>query len=382
MQKQQGGLARHSLFSKLGVRPPIIDNLARLGYQRPSPIQERSIPLVLEGRDVFACAQTGTGKTAAFLLPTIERILAKPIPSHKDAQGLVLAPTRELASQIRESFDAYSEGTDLGSALIIGGVSRARQLRELDRYPEFLIATPGRLVDLHNDGELELDRIETLVLDEADRMLDMGFIHAVKRIVRATPSTRQTLMFSATQAGNVMKLAGSILNSAETVSVNPVSSLAPAIEQSVIFVERQQKTSVLLSLLDAHKSERTIVFTRTKRGADRVTKQLVRQGIKAAAIHGNKSQNNRKRALEKLKSGGLQVLVATDIASRGIDVDSLALVLNFDLPSEPEAYVHRIGRTGRAGANGEAISLCSAEERPYLRDIQRLTKSQIRVQAA
>ncbi|MEL6543307.1 MAG: DEAD/DEAH box helicase [Myxococcota bacterium] len=371
-----------SSFSSLGISSAITRNLKRLDYEHPSPIQQRAIPKALKGRDLLACAQTGTGKTAAFLLPAIERVLAQPVPDHDAPQVLVLSPTRELATQIHESFVSYARGTDLLSAVVIGGVPKARQLRELDRSPEFLIATPGRLVDLLEDHAVDLTHIETLVLDEADRMLDMGFIHAVRKIVAQTPQSRQTLMFSATQAGSVAKLARSIQNDPESITVTPPSSTVDTIDQSVIFVERREKTPVLVNVLEKHDAERAIVFTRTKRGAERVAKQLVRSGINAAAIHGNKSQNNRRRTLERLKSGALQVLVATDVASRGIDIDRLPLVLNFDLPNEPEDYVHRIGRTGRAEARGAAISLCCSDEKPYLKGIEQLTKRRLKVEAA
>ncbi len=357
-------------------------NVQRLGYENPSPIQIAAIPIALKGQDLLACAQTGTGKTAAFLLPTLQRILAEQAPDHDDAQVLVLAPTRELATQIDESFRKYARGTELLSALLIGGVPMTRQLRALDDCPEVLIATPGRLLDLFNQGELELDRIETLILDEADRMLDMGFIHDVKKIVRETPAARQTLMFSATMPQAIASLAQNILREPARVTVDPVSSTVEEIDQSVVFVDRQDKKDMLLEMLDAYDAERALVFTRTKRGADRVAKQLLRAGVTAAAIHGNKSQNNRTKTLDRLRAGTLEVVVATDVAARGIDIKELSLVINYDLPNEAEVYVHRIGRTGRAGARGSAVSLCSGDEREYLREIERLTKQTIRVRAA
>ncbi|MEI9949694.1 MAG: DEAD/DEAH box helicase [Pseudomonadota bacterium] len=349
------------------------------GYVNPTPIQQKAIPEVLAGRDLLGCAQTGTGKTAAFALPMIERLMASNTP--RDARrprALVLSPTRELSAQIAESFATYGRGTPLKYAVIFGGVGQGPQISLLSRGLDVLVATPGRLLDLMNQGAAFLDKVEILVLDEADRMLDMGFLPDVKRILQKLPKQRQTLFFSATMPSDIERLSREILVNPVRVDVAPVSSTAERIEQSVYMVEASEKRRVLEKVLRDPAMERAIVFTRTKHGANRLVKELERGEIVSEAIHGNKSQGARQRALENFRSGRLKVLIATDIAARGIDVDGISHVVNYDLPNIPESYVHRIGRTARAGKEGIAISLCSREERGYLRDIERLTRTSIR----
>ncbi|MFL5729756.1 MAG: DEAD/DEAH box helicase [Cytophagaceae bacterium] len=361
-------------FKNLNLIEPILQALNSAGYEKPTPIQEKAIPVILQQRDLLGCAQTGTGKTAAFAIPTIQNLCER----QKSRQGqrkiyaLVLTPTRELAIQIDESFKAYGKNTSLRHAVIFGGVSQKAQTDTLKRGVDILVATPGRLLDLINQRFISLQDIEIFILDEADRMLDMGFIHDVKKILTKLPQKRQTLFFSATMPPEITKLASTILVNPVRVEVTPVSSTAETIRQSIFYVEKSQKRSLLLHLLNEHKIPSALVFTRTKHGADRVAKDLVRSGVQAEAIHGNKSQNARQRALSNFKSRQTRVLVATDIAARGIDVDDLTHVINFELPNEPETYVHRIGRTGRAGANGTAFSFCDMEERAYLRDINKL----------
>ncbi len=368
-------------FSKLRLSKPILDSLAKQGYTVPTPIQAQAIPVILEGKDVLGCAQTGTGKTAAFALPILERLLAAPVDkSHrgpKPTRVLVLAPTRELATQIGESFETYGSETGFTYVCIFGGVSQFHQVRALHRGVDIIVATPGRLQDLMEQGHVDLRHIQVLILDEADRMLDMGFIQPIREIASETPSTRQTLLFSATMPPEVAKLAGSLLKSPVKIAVTPVASAAPKIEQMLYFIPKGDKQSLLTHFLKQKGSERVVVFTKTKHGADRVGKKLIRCGITAEMIHGNKAQNARTRALDKFRSGRAQVLVATDVAARGLDVDGITHVINFDLPMDPEAYVHRIGRTGRAGATGIAISFCSPDERGLLRDIERLMKTRI-----
>jgi ATP-dependent RNA helicase RhlE len=366
-------------FTDLGLSPAVLAALIAEGYVSPTPIQQKAIPEVLAGRDLLGCAQTGTGKTAAFALPMIERLVAS--NTQRDARrprALVLSPTRELSAQIAESFANYGRGSNLKCAVIFGGVGQGPQISALSRGLDVLVATPGRLIDLMNQGFAFLDKVEILVLDEADRMLDMGFLPDVRRILQKLPKQRQTLFFSATMPSDIEKLSREILVNPVRVDVAPVSSTAERIEQSVYMVEASDKRRVLERVLRDPAVERAIVFTRTKHGANRLVKELERGEITAEAIHGNKSQGARQRALDNFKSGRLRVLIATDIAARGIDVDGISHVVNYDLPNIPESYVHRIGRTARAGAAGIAISLCSREERGYLRDIERLTRLPIR----
>ena len=367
-------------FTDLGLSPSVLAALANEGYTTPTPIQQKAIPEVLSGRDLLGCAQTGTGKTCAFAVPMIER-LVKSSPGRLDARrprALVLSPTRELSAQIADSFQAYGKGSNLKYAVIFGGVGAGPQISTLARGLDVLVATPGRLLDLMNQGHAFLDKVEILVLDEADRMLDMGFLPDVKRILSKLPKQRQTLFFSATMPSDIERLSREILVNPVRVDVAPVSSTAERIEQSVYMVEQSDKRRVLEKVLRDPAVERAIVFTRTKHGANRLVKELERGEIIAEAIHGNKSQGARQRALDGFKSGKLRVLIATDIAARGIDVDGVSHVVNFDLPNIPESYVHRIGRTARAGKEGIAISLCSREERGWLRDIERLTRTPIR----
>lgn len=358
-------------FDSLNLIEPILNALQTEGYTTPTPIQQQAIPVVLEGRDLLGCAQTGTGKTAAFAIPTLQLLHQQ--PNHGlGIKALILTPTRELAIQIDESFAAYGRNTKLKHTVIFGGVSQLSQTQTLRRGVDILIATPGRLLDLMQQGYVSLQHLQMFVLDEADRMLDMGFIHDVKKVITKLPAKRQTLFFSATMPPEIAGLANSILNNPVKVEVTPVSSTVEKIEQSVYFVEKQDKRSLLSHLLQDKQIKTVLVFTRTKHGADKVVKDLQRIGVSAAAIHGNKSQNARQRALTDFKTGALRVLVATDIAARGIDVEQLSHVINYELPNVPETYVHRIGRTGRAGASGIAISFCDAEEKAYLKDIQKL----------
>lgn len=359
-------------FQELNLIEPISKALKYEGYTQPTPIQAQSIPIVLNGTDLLGCAQTGTGKTAAFAIPILQLLSKKQFQAKPAIKSLILTPTRELAIQIDESFHAYGRFTNIRHAVIFGGVSQHSQVEALRRGVDVLVATPGRLIDLINQGFISLQQLEIFVLDEADRMLDMGFIHDVKRIIKLLPERRQTLFFSATMPPVIMKLAQTILKNPKKVEVTPVSSTAEKITQSVYFVEKSDKIHLLLHLLKNPKMDSVLVFTRTKHGADRVVKALARTNIGALAIHGNKSQNARQNALNNFKTRQTRVLVATDIAARGIDVDDLAFVINYELPNIPETYVHRIGRTGRAGAEGVAISFCEMEERPYLKDIIKL----------
>ena len=368
-------------FKKLDLIDPILKALDAEGYTTPTPIQAQSIPLVLEKRDLLGCAQTGTGKTAAFAIPNLQLLYQQ----KKDERGprnikvLILTPTRELAIQINDSFAAYGKFTGLSHAVIFGGVSQVNQVNTLRRGVDILIATPGRLLDLISQGFIDLKHLNIFVLDEADRMLDMGFIHDVKRVITKLPVKRQTLFFSATMPPEIQKLANVLLTNPAKVEVTPVSSTAEAIEQSMYFVAKPDKPSLLLHLLKDEKITTVLVFTRTKHGADKVVKFLHRNHITAAAIHGNKSQNARQNALSNFKTGKIRVLVATDIAARGIDIDELSHVINFELPDVPETYVHRIGRTGRAGNSGIAISFCDTEEKDSLKDIQKLIRKTIPV---
>lgn len=367
-------------FKDLGLMPELLRAVADTGYTQPTPIQALTIPVALSGQDVMGCAQTGTGKTAAFALPALQRAHAA---SDRDPflHTLILTPTRELAAQINDSLAAYGQHLDLWHTVLFGGVGEKSQIEELRRGVDILVATPGRLLDLMQRGFVKLDRVQLFVLDEADRMLDMGFINDVKKITRQLPAKRQTLFFSATMPEPIRQLASSLTKNAQLVAADPVSSAAPRVSQNVYFTDKDSKRQLLLHLLEGSEFQRVVVFTRTKHGSDRVARHLERAGRRVAAIHGNKAQNARIRALEGFKSGALQVLVATDIAARGIDVDDVTHVINFELPNVSETYVHRIGRTGRAGKGGMAISLCDAEERSFLRDIERLTGKRLSVVA-
>jgi len=358
-------------FKDLNLIAPILNAVSAEGYETPTPIQQQAIPFILSGRDILGCAQTGTGKTAAFALPILQ-LLSSKVPAKRKIRTLILTPTRELAIQIGENFDAYGKQLKLRHTTIFGGVPQGRQVTILRNGVDILIATPGRLIDLMNQGIADISGIEIFVLDEADRMLDMGFIHDVKRVVAKLPVKRQTLFFSATMPGSIMKLANSILHNPAEVTVTPVSSTVKTIKQSVYFVEKKNKTDLLVHILKKDTISRSLVFTRTKHGADKLVKQLGRTGINAAAIHGNKSQNARQKALSDFRNDLVKVLVATDIAARGIDIDELPHVVNYELPEVPETYVHRIGRTGRAGLAGTAISFCDAEEMTDLKGIQKL----------
>jgi len=366
-------------FSDLGLSAPILRALAAEGYAAPTPIQFQAIPPVLGGRDLCGIAQTGTGKTAAFALPILQRLAAVPRrAAPHTCRVLVLSPTRELASQIADSFRAYGAGMPLSMAVVFGGVPIGPQRQKLARGVDILVATPGRLLDLIDTKSLTLASVQVLVLDEADRMLDLGFIHALKRIVKLLPRQRQTLLFSATMPRPIAALAEDYLNDPVKVVVAPSATTVERVEQGVVFVPSDRKRDLLATLLRDPILARVLVFTRTKHGADRVVRHLVGAGIEATAIHGNKSQPQRERALAGFRAGQTRVLVATDIAARGIDVDGVSHVINFELPNVPEDYVHRVGRTARAGAAGTAIAFCSDEERPYLRDIEKLTRCSLR----
>ena len=366
------------LFENLNLIEPILQALKTKGYTNPTPIQEQAIPVVLAGKDLLGCAQTGTGKTAAFAIPILQTLHQQKSAQrgNKQIKALILTPTRELAIQIGESFMAYGENTGLSHLVVFGGVSQVPQVNALRYGIDILIATPGRLLDLMNQRYINLQHINMFVLDEADRMLDMGFINDVNKVISKLPSKRQTLFFSATMPAEISRLADTILDNPVRVEVTPVSSTAEKVEQAVYFVEKENKPSLLLHVLKDDNVKSALVFTRTKHGADKVVKFLNRANIEAEAIHGEKSQSARQRALSMFKNGDLRVLVATDIASRGIDINELSHVINFELPNIPESYVHRIGRTGRAGASGVALSFCDSEERAYLKDINKLiTKS-------
>ncbi|CAA9303100.1 MAG: ATP-dependent RNA helicase RhlE [uncultured Cytophagales bacterium] len=361
-------------FQNLNVIDPILRALAGEGYTQPTPIQAQAIPVLLSGRDLLGCAQTGTGKTAAFAIPMLQALHNAGTDGNgpRPIKALVLTPTRELAIQIGESFGTYGKHTGVRHTVIFGGVSQHGQTVALRRGVDVLVATPGRLLDLMNQGFVSLRNLQMFVLDEADRMLDMGFIHDVKKIIAKLPASRQSLFFSATMPPEIGKLAATILRDPVRVEVTPVSSTAEKVTQAVYLVEKNDKKFLLVHLLNEENISAALVFTRTKHGADRVAKDLNKSGIAAEAIHGNKSQNARQRALSSFKSKQIRVLVATDIAARGIDIDELSHVINFELPNEPETYVHRIGRTGRAGASGIALSFCDAEERDYLKGINKL----------
>lgn len=367
-------------FQDLQLIEPILKALHEEGYTTPTPIQAQAIPIVLQGIDLLGCAQTGTGKTAAFSLPIIQLLSErKTFDRKKKIRSLIVTPTRELAIQIQESFKAYGRHTGLTSAVIFGGVGQNPQVIALRNGVDVVIATPGRLLDLMNQGHLSLRDVEIFVLDEADRMLDMGFVHDVKKLLAVLPKQRQSLFFSATMPPEIVKLASTILDKPQQVTVTPVSSTVDIINQQVYFVDKGNKNALLLDILKDKKIKTALVFTRTKHGADKAVKILVANQITAEAIHGNKAQNARQRALANFKAQTTRVLVATDIAARGIDVDELEYVINYEMPNVPETYVHRIGRTGRAGAKGTAFSFCDAEEKEYLRDIEKLIGKKLSV---
>ena len=369
-------------FKELGLIPSVLRTLKEQGYEKPTPIQQQAIPILLKGRDLLGCAQTGTGKTAAFAIPILQH-LSKP---HKEAKGrrkikaLVITPTRELATQIGESFKVYGKYTELKNTVIFGGVKQRAQVDALRRGVDILVATPGRLLDLINQRHVNLRDVEYFVLDEADQMLDMGFIHDIKKVIALLPKQRQSLFFSATMHPKIVALSKQILGNPERVTVQPEQTTAERVEQNLYFVTKGNKIKLLLHLLQEHEMNSVLVFSRTKHGANKIVKLLMRDGgFDCAAIHGNKSQKARELALDNFKKGKITILVATDIAARGIDIDELSFVVNYDLPNVPESYVHRIGRTGRAGSSGMAISFCDAAERPYLKDIEKLIGKRVNV---
>jgi ATP-dependent RNA helicase RhlE len=367
-------------FESLGIIEPILKSIKEEGYTLPTPIQEQAIPIVLQGTDLIGCAQTGTGKTAAFAVPILQLLSKnKSFEKKRKIRSLIVTPTRELAIQIEESFKAYGRYTGLTCTVVFGGVNQNPQTNILRNGVDILVATPGRLLDLMNQGYISLKDVEIFVLDEADRMLDMGFIHDVRRLLAALPQKRQSLFFSATMPPEIVKLAGSIVNKPVKVEVTPSASTVDIVNQYVYFTDKGNKNALLIDILKDEKIKTALVFTRTKFGADKVVKVLNRKNISAEAIHGNKAQNARQRALTNFKAQKTRVLVATDIAARGIDVDDLEYVINYELPNISETYVHRIGRTGRAGASGTAISFCDAEEKGYLWDIERLIAKQLQV---
>ena len=367
-------------FSGFELAPTILRAVAEEGYTTPTPIQIKAIPPLLEGRDLLGVAQTGTGKTAAFALPLLHRLGHSPgKPDHRRPRALILAPTRELAGQIHDSLRTYGRYQGLRVGVVFGGVSIRPQIKTMSQGVHILVATPGRLLDLMNQGHVLLENVEVFILDEADRMLDMGFIPDVRRVVAKLSMRRQTLMFSATMPGPVAALAGTMLQDPIRVEVTPAATTVEKIEQRVLFVEKDKKRALLVELMNDERIERVLIFTRTKHGADRVAKQLQKEGIEADAIHGNKAQNARQRALDAFRNGDIRALVATDIAARGIDVEGVTHVVNFDLPNEPESYVHRIGRTARAGAGGVAIAFCDLEEKSLLRDIEKTIRQPVPV---
>jgi len=364
-------------FSILGLSPQILEAIEAQGYSEPTPIQKKSIPIVLDGKDLMGAAQTGTGKTAGFTLPILERLSNGKSPSSNHVRTLILTPTRELAAQVHDSVKTYGQNLPLSSIVVFGGVGIGPQMQKLRKGIDILVATPGRLLDLHSKNAVHFDELEVLVLDEADRMLDMGFIHDIKRIIKLLPKKRQTLMFSATFSEDIRKLAKGLVYQPVEISVTPRNSTVEAIKHWIYPVDKSKKTALLTRLINKGEWQQVLVFSRTKHGANRIAKSLEKKGINATAIHGNKSQGARTRALADFKAGKVRVLVATDIAARGIDIDQLPHVINFDLPSVPEDYVHRIGRTGRAGRSGEAISLVSADEAKQLFDIERLIQEHL-----
>jgi ATP-dependent RNA helicase RhlE len=388
-QSQPELAAQGTGFASLGLIDDLLRAVQESGYVEPTPIQQQAIPDVLAGRDLLGCAQTGTGKTAAFALPILQRLSADAggrRPEYRNGKGrrrpiraLVLAPTRELAIQIADSFSTYGRHTGLNNTVVYGGVGQNPQVRALQRGVDVVTATPGRLLDLIGQGYVKLDQVQTLVLDEADRMLDMGFIHDMRKIIKLVPDNRQTLLFSATIPKAIVQLADSILSDPVSVSVSPEQPTVEAIEQAVYFVPKKQTVALLRHLLEGEEVTRALVFTRTKHGANKVVKSLVRAGIAAEPIHGNKSQSARQKSLKNFRNGMTRTLVATDVVARGIDVEQISHVIQFDLPNEPESYVHRIGRTGRAGAGGVALAFCSDDERSFLRDIEKLMRNRVPV---
>jgi ATP-dependent RNA helicase RhlE len=367
-------------FNSLNIIEPILKSLEKEGYTNPTPIQAQAIPIILQGTDLLGCAQTGTGKTAAFAIPILQLLSAnRTNEKKKKIRSLIITPTRELAIQIDESFKTYGRYTGLTCTVIYGGVNQFQQTSALQRGVDILVATPGRLLDLMNQGYISLKDIEFFVLDEADRMLDMGFIHDIRRILAVLPHKRQSLFFSATMPFEIIKLANTILQKPKKVEVTPSASTVDIIQQYTYFVDKGNKNSLLLNVLEDSKIKTVLVFTRTKHGADKVVRILQKNHIKAEAIHGNKTQNARQRALTNFKAQTTRVLVATDIAARGIDVDDLEYVINYEIPNIAETYVHRIGRTGRAGAKGTSFSFCDAEEKTYMRDIEKLINKKIPV---
>lgn len=366
-------------FDELGLIKPILRALDTKGYTHPTPIQSQAIPELLAGHDLLGCAQTGTGKTASFALPILQGLFETHQKGRRDIRALIVAPTRELAIQIDDNFTAYAKHTGLRNTVIFGGVKQGKQVTALQRGVDVLTATPGRLLDLMGQGYISLDKVEYFVLDEADHMLDMGFIHDIRKIVAKLPSQRQSLFFSATMPPEIVKLSKTILGTPKRITIQPEQATAERVEQVVYHVPKKQKRKLLLHLIKEKDMDAVLVFSRTKHGANRIARDLNKAGIDAAPIHGNKSQTARQKALKAFRDGDLNVLVATDIAARGIDVDELPFVVNFDLPNVPETYVHRIGRTGRAQASGVAISFCDVEERAYLRDIEKLIRQSVPV---
>ena len=366
-------------FKDLKLEPPILKALETQGYTQPTPIQEQAIPILLKGNDLLGVAQTGTGKTAAFGIPILNHLLKEKSSGQgrRKIKALVVTPTRELAIQIAENFTAYSQFTPLRNTVIFGGVKQSKQVASLQQGVDILVATPGRLLDLMNQGYITFRDLKYVVLDEADQMLDMGFIHDVKKIIAKLPPNRQSLFFSATMPKTIVALSQKMLGDFERVTIKPQQATAEKVEQGVYYVSKNNKPKLLIHLLEQRPQDSVLVFSRTKHGANKIVKILDKAKIKSAAIHGNKSQAQRQKALGEFKDGSLKVLVATDIAARGIDVDDLALVINFDLPNVSETYVHRIGRTGRASASGIALSFCMGDERPYLKDIEKLIKQQV-----
>lgn len=366
-------------FKELGLAEPILKALEEQGYTNPTPIQEQAIPILLKRKDLLGVAQTGTGKTAAFGIPILHHLYEgiSLRDNRRKVKALVVTPTRELAIQIAESFTAYGKHTGLRNTVIFGGVKQGKQVNQLKAGVDILIATPGRLLDLMNQGYISFRDLEFVVLDEADQMLDMGFIHDIKKIIAKLPPKRQSLFFSATMPKSIVELSRKMLGDFDRVTIKPEQATAEKVEQGVYFVSKGNKPKLLIHLLEQRPDDSVLVFSRTKHGANKIVKKLDQAGISSAAIHGNKSQTARQKALGAFKEGKLKVLVATDIAARGIDVDSLSLVVNYDLPNVSETYVHRIGRTGRANASGIALSFCMAEERPYLKDIEKLIKQQV-----
>lgn len=367
-------------FDNLEIIEPLLRALNHEGYSTPTPIQQQAIPVILKNHDILGCAQTGTGKTAAFSIPILQKIYESRIKgSQRDIKALILTPTRELAVQIDESFASYGRYTGLAHTVIYGGVGQRSQTDALRRGVEILVATPGRLLDLMTQGWVDLRKVEFFVLDEADRMLDMGFIHDIKRVISKLPVQRQTLLFSATMPDEIAHLADSILKKPIRIEVTPAASTVDTIEQYLYYADRENKMPLLIDLLKDESKESVLIFSRTKHGADKIAKNLLREGIRSDAIHGNKSQTARQIALKKFKAKKIRVLIATDIASRGIDIDNLSHVINYDLPEDPESYVHRIGRTGRAGMSGIALSFCDTKEKALLKSIQKLIGKKLNI---